>query len=129
MINNLPLVVEGIMAIDADGRTTLIGSRAADGELSFPPRLINAGTDLVNLGSDGTLHVFTTIHTRPPFGLPQPYSVGYVDLLSVSLRIFALLGNGPLQCGSPVGVTARAIGVGLDGKPCLRPVFEMVDRD
>ncbi len=32
------------------------------------------------LSSEGRIYTFTVIHTRPPFGHAQPYSVGYVHL-------------------------------------------------
>ena len=46
------------------------------------------------IGNKGRIHSFTSVRTKPPLGLPQPYSVGYVDLddeqNGSGLRVFCL---------------------------------------
>lgn len=123
-MSGLPPLMPGIMRIAADDSAILLGSRGHDGAPVFPPSADDDAAP-VELGGTGTLHAFTTIHVRPPFGLPQPYSVGYVDLDEVPLRVFALLG-GALRKGARMRLFARPTGVGGDGQPCLRPVFEGV---
>jgi uncharacterized OB-fold protein len=78
------------------------------------------------LGSEGTLYSFTVIRTKPPLGLPQPYSVGYVDLEEKGLRIFCLLDPGAidrLRIGLPMQLAVGPLGHDGRGKPCLRPYF------
>lgn len=119
----LPPVAPGIVSFDAAGGVSLVGTRLADGSPVFPPRDARDGGAPIDLGGTGRLYAFTTIHTRPPFGLPQPYSVGYVDLDREPVRVFALV-SGALARGAAMRLTAVPMGVGTDGQPCLRPVFE-----
>jgi uncharacterized OB-fold protein len=86
----------------------------------------------INLDSVGTLYSFTVVRTKPPFGLPEPYAVGYVDLDQCGLRIFALLD--PLQVedlaiGRSLKLMVGQIGQNIDGQDCLRPYFTMQEVD
>ena len=86
----------------------------------------------VSLNSVGTLHSFAVVRTKPPFGLPEPYAVGYVDLDQYDLRIFALLD--PLQVealaiGRSLKLMVGQIGQNIDGQDCLRPYFTMTEVD
>jgi len=59
-------------------------------------------------------------------GLPQPYSLGYIDLDDIPLRIFCLLdpaANDQLKIGLPVHLKVAPLGHDSNGKPCLRPYF------
>lgn len=80
------------------------------------------------LGSEGTVYSFTVVRTKPPFGLPQPYSVGYVDMAESGLRVFCLLDSqaiGKLEVGSAVELAVGSVGRDSRGEPCLRPYFKL----
>ena len=85
-----------------------------------------------DLGSEGTVYSFTVVRTKPPLGLPQPYSVGYVDLAAGGLRIFSLLDPAAiddLRIGLPVRVVVGPLGRDSQGDPCLRPYFAPLRED
>lgn len=77
-------------------------------------------------GEHGQLYSFTVVRTKTPFALPEPYAVGYVDLVDVPLRVFALLDPAAIEhlaVGSALTLTAMLLGEDAQGVPCLRPVF------
>lgn len=79
-----------------------------------------------SLGGRGTIHSFTVVRTKPPLGLPQPYSVGYVDLDGSGLRVFGLLDPErmeDLELGARVHLTVRSMGHDGRGEARLRPCF------
>lgn len=83
--------------------------------------------DEASLGSRGRLYTYTVVRVKPPWGLPCPYGVGYVDLEGSGLRVFGLLAPGALdelEIGLSVRLAVGELGVDLDGRPCLRPYFE-----
>lgn len=133
---NLPPFAEGIFK--ADGTLAeLVGSRCPlCGAQHFPARTHcpddMAETAAVSLGSHGTLYSATVIRTKPPFGLPAPYAVGYVDLDAHPLRIFMLLDpehTEDFRIGMPLALKSGALGVGLNGEPCIRPYFTPALKD
>ena len=79
------------------------------------------------LGSEGTIYSFTVVRKRAPLGLPEPYSIGYIDLAKdPSLRIFGLLDPGAidrLRIGMPVKLVVGPLGHDGHGSPRLRPYF------
>ena len=86
---------------------------------------LNPETECV-LGWQGTIYSYTVVRVKPPFGLPQPYSVGYVDLADPKLRIFALLdpkGISKLRIGLRVHLKVEPLGHDGKGNPRLRPFF------
>ena len=77
-------------------------------------------------GERGHIYSFTVVRTRAPFGLPEPYGVGYVDLDDVPLRVFALFDPAALErlgIGSAVVLKAMPLGRNGAGGACLRPVY------
>lgn len=81
------------------------------------------------VGNRGRVYSLTIIRVKPPFGLPQPYSVGYVDLDQTGLRVFALFDPqqiNEIKLGDPVGLTVRQLGHDGCGAPRLRPVFTLL---
>jgi uncharacterized OB-fold protein len=79
-----------------------------------------------SLGSEGTVYSFTVVRTKPPLGLPQPYSVGYIDLAESGMRIFCLLDPAAidqLRIGLPVRLAVGPLGHDGHGSPLLRPYF------
>jgi uncharacterized protein len=82
-----------------------------------------------SISSRGILHSYTVVRTKAPYGLPEPYAVGYVDLKESGLRVFALLDSGKiekLKINEPVELHIGAIGVDHHGQPCLRYYFSPI---
>ena len=85
--------------------------------------------DETALSPEGTIYSFTVIRRKPPFGLPTPYSVGYIDLSESGLRIFCLLDPmavNQIQVGTAVRLAVRPLGHDGHGAPRLRPYFTPV---
>lgn len=114
-----------------EGATTrLLGSRCGDGRMLFPRTAPcpddGLPSDPIELPTRATLYCFTVVRMKPPFGLPAPYAVGYVDLVGVDLRLFMLLDPAAterLRIGMTLTLSSAPLGVGLDGAPCVRPYF------
>lgn len=82
----------------------------------------------ISIGSEGSIYSFTVVRTKPPLGLPQPYSVGYVDMAENGLRIFCLLDPSvinQLRLGSLVMLAVGSLGHNGRGEPRLRPYFTL----
>jgi uncharacterized OB-fold protein len=99
----------------------------------FPrPRLCRTcfrETEETFLGSEGIIYSFTIIRRPSVFGLPNPYSVGYVDLSESGLRIFFLLDPtriDELEIGTKVWLDVKPLGHDGQGSPRLRPFFAPV---
>lgn len=115
----------------AGATARLIGSRCgACGATAFPRQDVcpHDGGAMANieLPRTGTLYSATVVRVKPPFGLPRPYAVGYVDLDWDGLRVFALLDPlriGDYAIGMRLAMTSGPMGVDLDGAPCERPYF------
>lgn len=78
----------------------------------------------------GTIYSFTVVRVKPPLGLPQPYTVAYIDLDHVPLRIFGLLDTKEDHCyaiGERVLLATGELGNDAQGVPCLRPFFQSVE--
>lgn len=120
-----------VQALDASGRYCLMGSRCPGcGAWSSPAvqRCTHCREQpaSVRVGTSGTLYTYTVVRTRAPFGLPEPYAVGYVDLDESGLRVFGLIDPraiGELEVGQRMDIGLRPLGVDGQGRPCLRPVF------
>ena len=83
-------------------------------------------TEETPLSSKGVIYSFTVVRRKPPLGLPEPYSVGYIDLAENGLRIFCLLDPtaiGQLRVGMQVQLAVKPLGHDVRGEPCLRPYF------
>ena len=79
-----------------------------------------------DLGAHGSIYSYTIVRTKPPFGLPAPYAVGYIDLEVSGLRIFSLLDPemvGRLHIGQKVILVVDHLGHDGHGVPRLRPFF------
>lgn len=127
----LPPVAPGIFTGDGDA-TRLLGSRCpACDRLAWPPRDRcpddGTATTTIELPPAATVYAATIVRLKPPFGLPAPYAVGYVDLDGVALRVFALLD--PAVAAWPIGtalhLTSGPLGTDLAGAPCRRPYFRL----
>lgn len=81
-----------------------------------------------SIGSKGRIYSFTVVRTPPPFGLPSPYSVGYVTLSETGLRVFGLLDTEDidrLEIDAPVVLSVKSLGHDGKGSPRLRPCFAL----
>lgn len=125
----LPPFADGIFT--GEGQTTrLLGSQCASGRVLFPRVALcpdeGDATTPIELPMRATLHSFTVVRMKPPFGLPAPYAVGYVDLEGTDLRLFMLLDPlaiDALRIGMLLTLSSGPFGVDLDGTPCARPYF------
>ncbi|MHB8767240.1 MAG: Zn-ribbon domain-containing OB-fold protein [Deferrisomatales bacterium] len=122
----------GVFTAPADGGPPrLLGGRCAPCGRWFFPRPARCPGCLerveeAELGGDGAVYSCTVVRVRPPWGLPQPYGVGYVDLDGSGLRVFGLLDPAALdrfRVGVPVRLAVGPLGVDSQGTPCLRPYF------
>ncbi len=134
MTDNIKPVMEGVFKTSPS--PTLVGGYCpACGNKYFPkpavcPHCLEPVQD-AELSPFGTLHSFTVVRVKPPYGLPQPYAVGYVDLEGDNLRVFGLLDAGMipnLAIGQRVVLDIAPIGVDSAGKECLRYYFRLPGR-
>ena len=131
--NNIPPVAPGVFTLppyDHDSPRLIGGSCPVCKRKYFPrPRYCRACLGPVeecDLGYEGTIYTFTVVRTKPPFGLPQPYSAGYIDLAGSGLRIYCLLDQAAidqLRIGLPVRLAVGVMGHDGKGSPRLRPYF------
>jgi uncharacterized OB-fold protein len=80
----------------------------------------------VLLSNQGTLHSFAVVRVKPPFGLPLPYSLGYVDLKEDGLRVISLIDPetiDDLEIGMELILRVSELGDDGKGNPCLRYMF------
>lgn len=85
-----------------------------------------------SVGSEGTIYSFAVIRKKAPFGLPEPYGVGYIDLTESGLRVFCPLDPkaiDKLRVGLPVRLAVGPLGHDGCGSPCLRPYFTPISID
>ena len=131
---DLPPVAENIYVPSKDG-FELVGAYCDHCEKYFFPLREHCSnclgdTTQTSLGSRGVVYSFTIVRTKPPFALPQPYGVAYIDLAGCPLRVFCLLDPqqlGKIHIGSPVRLWVGPMGVNNAGQPCLRPFFRLLN--
>lgn len=129
-------VVPGVFTLPTgDTDPVLLGGRCPACERDYfprPPRCPHCLGEVheKNLGSTGKLYTYTVVRVRPPWGLPRPYGLGYVDLDNCGLRVLGLLGPDVLEdlkIGLPLRLSVGKLGCDFRGNPCLRPFFELAD--
>ncbi|MBW1805906.1 MAG: OB-fold domain-containing protein [Deltaproteobacteria bacterium] len=130
---DIPPVAPGIFTLppyDHDSPRLLGGFCQACNRKYFPQpkycKVCLGPVEECDLGSEGTIYSYTVVRARPPLGLPQPYSVGYIDLAGSSLRIYCLLDPAAidkLRIGLPVQLAVGVLGHDGKGSPRLRPYF------
>lgn len=84
----------------------------------------------IKLSPEAKIYTFSVLRTRAPYGLPQPYAGGYVDLEGDGLRIYTLFDPekiSDLDFGKRVTLRVGPLGVDNDGEPCLRYYFTTRD--
>jgi len=133
----LPDAIDGLYVTDDRGNVSLIGGACQQCGRHFFPKPetpcpdCQVPIDTVDMGNEGTIYAHTTVRTKPPFGLPRPYSVAYIDLLSAPIRIFALLDPdvaGEFSIGDRVRLAVGQLGLDTNGSPCLRPYFQQLSQ-
>ena len=92
--NTIPLVVQGIFSPPPYDKAppTLLGGHCPECDRSYFPRSKYCRHCLgevreTDIGRTGSLYSYTVVRTKPPWGLPSPYSVVYVDLNESNLSI------------------------------------------
>lgn len=134
MDGQFPSVQEGIYILPPTGQggtPHLLGGKCgACGEAHFPRErycnLCLGPVEKIDIGGRGTIYSFTVVRTKPPLGLPQPYSVGYIDMANSNLRVFCLLGSDyieDLKIGMAVVLAVKPLGHDSAAQACLRPFF------
>jgi uncharacterized OB-fold protein len=122
-------VMEGIF--DLGPPPKLIGGHCPECDRKYFPKptvcpMCQGPVEIAELSDEGSIYSFSVVRTRAPFGLPQSYAIGYVDLDADRLRIISLLDSerlDQLAIGVPVTLRVEVIGVGNDGLPCTRYFF------
>lgn len=128
----VPELAPGLVeALAQPGRYGLVGSRCPDcGAWAFPALArcphCQGRPRAARVGTAGSLYTYTVVRTRAPFGLPEPYAVGYVDLDESGLRVFGLIdpqAAEALEVGQRMEIGLRPLGQDGQGRPCQRPFF------
>ncbi|MCB2188256.1 MAG: OB-fold domain-containing protein [Deltaproteobacteria bacterium] len=130
---SLPLLPAGIARQQGAALPVLLGGHCpACGRTFFPRPQYCPGClappEVRELSGEGTIYSYTVVRIRPPFGLPQPYAVGYVDLAGTELRIYGMFDPADtedLAIGRRVRLSVGPLGADLRGAPCLRPFFSL----
>lgn len=130
-----PVLPDLFEALDAAGRTYgLLGGYCPCCKLHWFPLTEHCSScrgplSRKRVGRMGVIYSYTVVRTKAPFGLPEPYAVGYVDLDETPLRVFCLLDPQDIEAlavGSSVQLQVQAMGGDAAGQPCLRPMFSLV---
>jgi len=131
--DRLEPVVPGLFSLspDKENPPTLLGGYCQGCDRHFFPRpnccpQCLGLVEQVALVSNGEIYSYTFVRIKPPLGLPSPYSLVYVDLSAVNLRVFGLFDPNAaqdLRIGLEVELDVGPLGVDLNGQPCLRPYF------
>ena len=131
--NDIPPVAPGIFTLPPYDKSPprLLGGLCPDCNQNYFPKprycpVCLGPTEETVLGSEGRIYSFTVVRRRAPLGLPEPYSVGYIDLTETGLRIFCLLDPAAidqLRIDLPVRLAVGQLGHDGHGSPRLRPYF------
>ncbi|MFH0730392.1 MAG: OB-fold domain-containing protein [Pseudomonadota bacterium] len=122
-------VMHGIFDVEPSPR--LIGAICPKCQKKFFPKPLVCHYCLeevreIELSSKATIYTFSVLRTKTPYGLPQPYAAGYVDLEDSGLRIYTLFDPekiADLDFGKRVTLRIGPLGVDNNGQPCLRYYF------
>lgn len=135
IVADIPPMAPGIFTLPPydQGLPQLLGGLCPDCDKYYFPRpkycpCCLGAVDETSLGSEGTIYSYTVVRTKPPLGLPQPYSVGYVDVVPSGLRVFCLLDPAAikqLRVGLLVRLSVGPLGHDGRGEPRLRPYFTL----
>ena len=129
MENELKPMLEGIFQIDPP---KLIGANCPVCNQKFFPKPIVCPYCLgevqeVLLSDTGTVYTYSILRIpNMMYKLPQPYANGYVDLDNDGIRVTTLFDPdkwSEIKIGQRVKLQIGQIGIGNDGKECLRYYF------
>lgn len=131
--NDIPPFAAGIFTLPPYDKSPpkLLGGVCKECKQNYFPRpkycpVCLRPTEESVLGSEGKIYSFTVVRRRSPLGLPEPYSVGYIDLKETGLRIFCLLDPAAIdqfRINLPVRLAVGQLGHDGNGSPRLRPYF------
>ena len=124
-----PVLIAPGTAERGDDGWRIVGSTCAPcGVVEFPAqefcRRCENSMTRQSLGRRGVVYAHTTVHIKPPFGLPKPYSAALIDLEDAPTRIYSLLD--PAQSfaiGDRVEAVVGPLGCDEKNRPCLRLYF------
>lgn len=133
MNDELKPVIEGIFEQGPPPR--LLGAICPECKKKFFPKPIVCPDCLkdvqdIKLSPNAKIYTYSVLRTRPPYGLPQPYAGGYVDLDGENLRIYTLFDPEKIEAldfGKKVTLKVGELGVDNEGKPCSRYYFTTDD--
>jgi len=134
MSSDLKPMLDGIFEVGPPPR--LLGAECPVCERKFFPKPIVCPHCLedvkeIKLNTEGTVYSYSIL--RIPnmlYKYPQPYASGYIDLDGDNIRVYGLFDpekTEEIAIGQRVTLKVGQIGIGLDGKECLRYYFTPVD--
>ncbi|HBR98977.1 MAG TPA: hypothetical protein DD979_16605 [Gammaproteobacteria bacterium] len=132
--SDLPLLNTPIISLGGEGIRIRGGHCESCGQLHYPycTHCMRCGQQVSPVYFDpaGKVYSFTTVQTKAPYGLPEPYTVGYIELNENGLRVFGLFApevSGDIEIGTEVVISLQALGLDGQQQPCLRPVFTVAN--
>lgn len=134
MSSDLKPMLEGIFEVGPPPR--LLGAECPVCEGKFFPKPVFCPHCLgevkeIKLSTEGTVYSYSIL--RIPnmlYKYPQPYASGYVDLDGDNIRVYTLFDpekTEEIAIGQRVTLKVGQVGIGLDGKECLRYYFTPAD--
>lgn len=132
-VTELPMLNTSIVA-DGDNEFRIKGGQCSScGQLHYPYSrfCMTCGSEVDQraFATAGTVYSFTTVKTKAPYGLPEPYTVGYIELKENGLQVFGLFAPqdaDQIEIGLEVEVELQALGLDGQKQPCMRPVFTTI---
>jgi uncharacterized OB-fold protein len=116
--------------IEDPGRLHLIGGLCSEcARRHFPPQETCPycgadGCQPTNLSRYGTLHLYTTVTSRPPgYDGPVPYGFGVVELSDGIRVISRIVGGENAPLGIPVEITLETVGRDPEGRELVTYAF------
>jgi uncharacterized OB-fold protein len=105
------------------------------GETFFPKKVIcpycldQQGLEELTLDGQGTVYSSTVVHIPSPTGIKAPYAYGYVDMVTLKIRVFALFtGDEPTSFtpGRAVELILEPIKLNKEGQEVIGYKFRPV---
>ncbi|NLX92028.1 MAG: hypothetical protein GXZ07_10695 [Firmicutes bacterium] len=134
MAADLKPMLDGIFEVGPPPR--LLGAECPICKQKFFPKPIVCPHCLedvkeIKLNTEGTVYSYSILRIpNKLYQFPQPYASGYVDLDNDNIRVYCLFDPEKaeeIRIGQRVTLRVGQIGIGLDGKECLRYYFTPVD--
>ncbi len=134
MSSELKPMLDGIFEVGPPPR--LLGAHCPVCDQKFFPKPVVCPHCLgevqgIDLSSEGTVYSYSILRIpNMMYKFPQPYASGYVDLDGDNIRVYGLFDPekvSEIEIGKRVTLQVGQIGIGLDGKECLRYYFTPQD--